>query len=319
LAYRILVVSTITLTAIASCGQSPPSFVYDESDSSAVLTDSGGDSDTDSGADSQADTETGGPSDSILDTETGGESDSSCFDPSGHDEDGDKVHDLCDNCPSVANDKQANGDSDDLGYACEATGRPGVLDRIAVFEPFTEQGSDWDADQGKWSWLSDMVQGSALGGSSEISGFYVHKTQLGNGAYAVEATFYHDQSGSSTDWSPFSGVIFSWAKSDLGRKFWVCLYGWDTRGMSIWRTLDGSIQQSVRRDNVDTSNGDTAIWRRIRAIWDGVGLTCEFGNEIGDFYSLSVPEKHIWKDMSGQAGLRVYNETSSFSSFVIYN
>lgn len=310
----------------ASCGNSPPAFHFGESDASDIGFDTAGDADSDADTDSDSDTDTDNEPDSDDDTETSTDtaqdtgSDGSCVDSTGHDEDGDGILDGCDNCPSIANEDQVNsGDEDDLGNACEATGRAGLLNRIVVFEPFTDRESDWNSDLGNWSWLSDMVRGSAPAVTGPISGFYVHKTPTGGGAYAVEATFFHDQGGNSEDWTPFVGVFFAWGKNGDARKFWTCLYEWDTRGLSVWRTQSGSIVRSVEKSGVDSSSYDRDIWRRVRATFDGVGLKCEFENEIGDYESLNVPQMQIWSDMSGKAGLRIYNETATYSSFVIYN
>ena len=55
----------------------------------------------------------------------------------GPDEDADGYPDLCDNCPSVANPDQANGDGDDLGDACDPD-QPGFanVQRLSFFAGF---------------------------------------------------------------------------------------------------------------------------------------------------------------------------------------
>ena len=70
-----------------------------------------------------------------------------CATPTGHDEDHDGIDDSCDNCPTVANTDQANGQelaagnaADEVGDACDPA--PMLAgDYIALFVPFTTPAS----------------------------------------------------------------------------------------------------------------------------------------------------------------------------------
>ncbi|HEY5934267.1 MAG TPA: hypothetical protein VIU61_06530 [Kofleriaceae bacterium] len=59
-----------------------------------------------------------------------------CWDPDqvAFDEDNDGIKDGCDNCPTIENFAQANGDDDDLGDACDP--HTGLLDKIVLWHNF---------------------------------------------------------------------------------------------------------------------------------------------------------------------------------------
>jgi hypothetical protein len=60
----------------------------------------------------------------------------------GHDEDGDGVADVLDDCPHIANRDQANSDTDLVGDACDSEPTIG-RQRLLVFEPCVALSSDW--------------------------------------------------------------------------------------------------------------------------------------------------------------------------------
>jgi hypothetical protein len=58
-----------------------------------------------------------------------------------HDEDGDGIPDLCDNCPVDQNATQADSDGDGVGDACDPD--PNGKNRIALFESFATPPTGW--------------------------------------------------------------------------------------------------------------------------------------------------------------------------------
>ena len=76
------------------------------------------------------DAEIDGPPDAHVDAPPCGDGPSS-----GHDEDGDGIDDLCDNCPHVMNADQANSDGDDMGDVCDRVA--GRIDCLVKFDPLT--------------------------------------------------------------------------------------------------------------------------------------------------------------------------------------
>ncbi len=64
--------------------------------------------------------------------------------PPAHDEDGDGIADLIDNCPHVANTDQADMDGDGVGDVCDPN--PTVArDHLVFFDPFTGPRAEWTA------------------------------------------------------------------------------------------------------------------------------------------------------------------------------
>jgi hypothetical protein len=62
--------------------------------------------------------------------------------PVGHDEDGDGIDDACDGCPHLFDPAQVDGDGDGVDDACDPNPLL-AIDRIAFFDPFTEQRPEW--------------------------------------------------------------------------------------------------------------------------------------------------------------------------------
>jgi hypothetical protein len=85
---------------------------------------------------------------------------------SGPNEDGDvypsapwQIVDDCDNCPSVPNSDQANGDMDDIGDACEAPGDEGSFRSILFFDRLRDDLMGWRIlDYSGWDFNSGELE-----------------------------------------------------------------------------------------------------------------------------------------------------------------
>jgi hypothetical protein len=223
----------------------------------------------------------------------------------GHDEDGDGVDDNCDNCPSCANANQTNSDTDMLGDACQASA---LLSSIEVFDPMLNDESSWTAASGTWSYGGDEVSG----GAQPYGGNYLHAFQLSDHPYAVEATFYYDQ-GAPSD-SNWTGLLFAWEAPDYA---YACHFERDSQVLGLWNIAGGGAWNQLESTIVNTSAGLDER-RKVRVFYDGNMVNCRYEDETGSTETVTISGSQVNTDMSGQAGIRVYNENTVFTSFVIY-
>jgi len=202
-----------------------------------------------------------------------------------------------------------------VGNECEASWDATLLDHVAGFDPFVAE-SDWTMDAPTaWSYGTDLLNGTLS--TYGTNAYYA--AGLADDPYSVEAVFINDPLALSVS-EGYAGVVFAVQGSDTDPHFWTCLYEWNSKDLSVWNYDGGSSISIVDWEEfVDTSDGDTSIWRRVRVYYDGANeLTCTFDNEDGDSGSVTVTIEEIWPDMSGAAGLRVYNHDANFLSFVLY-
>jgi hypothetical protein len=241
-----------------------------------------------------------------------------CPDPVAHDEDGDGFDDACDLCPTFPDPEQLDGDGDGLGDACEALDAA-LLSRIDAFAAFVDNrlvpAAPWVASGDGWTPAADVVTGSAspYGADRWLE-------QRADAPYAVEAQFRLREAPLTG--SNYTGLLFGVQRGTTGTSvtWWGCFFEWDDRTLSLWRNDGRAIQYVAGAAAAVESNGTTRdVLRRLRATWDGLGVGCTFDNELGEHGELlERVERWSAASLDGAGGLRVYNETSVFHSFVLY-
>lgn len=256
------------------------------------------------------------PTDADADADADPDADAGpiCPAPVGHDEDGDTVDDACDNCPTWHNPTQADADHDGLGDACEAAGNPGLLSGIEAFDAFWAGGPtttwSWDTDGGTWTAAPDVVTGS-----SAPAGHNRWLDLAASSPYAVEVRFV--PAGSERADRNYAGALVG-VQSGY---FWFCAFEWDSRTLAFWRFSGGTYVNRVAGTGgtVEATSRPRDLERRIRVTWDGASLRCSFDNAAGESteFSYAVPSGDRWS-LDGSGGMRVYNETAEFRSFVLY-
>lgn len=244
----------------------------------------------------------------------------------GHDEDSDTVDDNCDNCPSVSNTPQPNGDGDEIGDSCERPNNQGFISKIIYFEPFASAPSGWNSvGGGSWTQNADAMQGTVNTSMSNDPVFYLYYLSTANDDYIVEANFSYRAAESTPGHR--AGVVFAYNVDGDGNidRAYRCVFERNTNQLQLWRYTtynNRGWQQSTYQDVSNPVNFSSA--RTIRAfVWKDASnnnhVICQYidanhasgvtTNEFTDSYSFSV---------AAQAGLTLQNEMATFTSFVYY-
>ena len=80
----------------------------------------------------------------------------------------------------------------------------------------------------------------------------------------------------------------------------------------------GNVDYMDAIDNVEPSGSDPSLWRRVRALYNGTVIQCQFENENGDNQLLEYLPAGDLSAATGEAGYRVYDDYAIFHSFVTY-
>ena len=233
-----------------------------------------------------------------------------------HDEDGDGVDDNCDNCPTWVNTNQANADNDQVGNVCESptSGTAPALANIHTFESFLNLSTIWTTTGGTWTVGTDMVSGIATNG-----GTYLHPMTTASNDYAVEVNFTY-RAAPTTD-SNWAGVVFGWTPtSGTMTAAYECVYERDSKKLQIYKYTTYSGNWAWRAEVAVTTSATDDQWRRIRGLVNGTTARCTYHDASGATADVSWSDPYFSNTtgFSGRTGLRLYNESANFLSFVYY-
>lgn len=315
--------SAITLALIFfGCGDMPSNFVVDDLDTEAPPTSDKSDERQDTGDEPAEETESLDEQHTESTDEQGTEPSSPCI-GNGHDEDSDGIDDNCDNCPTVSNPEQANSDGDDIGDLCEWPDNEQALSTIVVFDPLDkEHGSSEE------SWFPEDTNAWNMG----PNGYAGTQPMVGTNTYnlldlvppfSIEATFRFEKLAPAMTSSPsWTSVVFAAKSSPYETNpsnWWQCTFRWapSSAGEANYIELREKLTK-ITETSVDYKADRMGINRRLRVFYDGKDhLSCSLDTEQkGAKTTVLDFQKHL--DLSGQSGLRVYNEKALFQSFVIY-
>jgi hypothetical protein len=99
------------------------------------------------------------------------------------------------------------------------------------------------------------------------------------------------------------------------------MYDWRDRSLSLWQNDGSAIRLAASSPGtVEGGSQPRNLVRRVRAHWDGTTVRCTFANDAGESAEITyVPGGMASSTLDGSGGMRVYNETADFLSFVVYH
>ncbi|MBN1773077.1 MAG: hypothetical protein JXB32_17555 [Deltaproteobacteria bacterium] len=243
----------------------------------------------------------------------------SCPTPVDHDEDGDGVDDGCDNCPTYVNPDQRDDDADGLGNACERVDDSDYLHGITAFDSFVPgpltPSAPWSSSHGTWTPADDALIGDATPPPVAIGWLELSASP----PYSVEARF-RLSPVASDDRRVVSLLLGVRPRPDVGVYFWSCFFDWPTRTLGLaqyderWFTT-----YSQTTEPVEDPSAPRESVRRLRLYANETRVECTFDSDTGGSRTvgISVDEANL-PTLTGWGGLRVYNDTAEFLSFVLY-
>jgi hypothetical protein len=217
------------------------------------------------------------------------------------------VDDACDNCPTVINPDQQNGDQDGLGDACEDAEDPGLLGGIQYFEPFLSA-SNWTQNAVFEQGTDEMTTIAPCAGLCLETLLW---TASLTGTWAVEATFRMTTNGG------YTGVVFS-SDGDSSFGSLELHTAAADRSLAFWPHPGGG-QALATVQQAETAQEPAQTWRRLRVTRSGDSITGEFWNGSGAYKTLSLGAAQSGLATEGMAGLVINAASARFQSFVIYH
>ncbi|MBW2263432.1 MAG: thrombospondin type 3 repeat-containing protein [Deltaproteobacteria bacterium] len=257
-----------------------------------------------------------------------------CFgERSGTNEDGDvypsapwQIVDECDNCPSVANPGQDNGDGDDIGDVCEAPGEEGTFSNILFFDRLRDDLMGWRIlDYSGWDFVSGELRATPVTILHAIVPDAI--TALAGTRFAIETELQMEGSGSDDPW--WAGVIVA-GELDASR---VMLEQWHACVAAVDPAAGPEVHLQLRIMEAGCSSGpctlgevlreqptgltfDPGATYRLYALREGNRIACFLGPEAGDV--LATVTMTVASLYAGGPGLTASGAHTGFLRAAVY-
>lgn len=224
-----------------------------------------------------------------------------------HDEDGDGMVDVCDNCPEVANVEQTDADADGVGDLCEFPLDPSWVGERTVFMSFAVS-AGLEADGGDWRRGDDMLrQVQTFGDAAAYSSAWT----FGNDMMVRAVVVWRD--GSDPTYR-LAGMLLRVQRGGTPPTDWYYCAGNvldDT--VQIWSSIDGSLALLA-----EVTTGfplDSGVPYRIVGAVFGDQITCVLGTGGG---AAGIARATASAPISGGIGVRTVGTAADFLSVTAY-
>jgi hypothetical protein len=224
--------------------------------------------------------------------------------PPPHDEDGDTIVDVCDNCPELPNVPQVDGDGDRIGDACEFPGDAGRVSERLRFLSFAES-AGWSSESGSWYRRDDV-----LGQTQPFGGANAYDSAWSGGDDVMVRTIATWTGGADPTYR-LVGVLLR--ASGLPLHFYYCCADAIASRVQLWSYTGGFDLLADRPLSVDLGEGATVV---VVGLAFGDRLECVVQDEHGAV--LGSAEAPAAASLSGGIGVRTYGATATFSSASAY-